>query len=88
MAAARYHGKLAEFLVPSGPEAWAPRGILLAEFLANPQRTVTAADKAGKTKSDREVLLITYLATREDSVARLIFTTLGMWRIDVEDIDF
>jgi hypothetical protein len=88
MAAARYHGKLAEFLVPSGPAAWMSRGGLLAEFLANPQRAVSAADKAGKTKSNRAVLLITYLATQEDGVPRLIFSTLGMWRIDVEDIDF
>jgi RNA polymerase sigma factor (sigma-70 family) len=88
MAAARYHGKLAEFLVPSGWAPWMSRGGLLAEFLANPQRTVAATDKAGKTKYDREVLLITYLATKEDGVPRLIFSTLGMWRIDVEDIDF
>jgi hypothetical protein len=88
MAAARYHGKLAEFLVPSGPAAWMSRGGLLAEFLANPQRAVSAGDKAGKTKSGREVLLITYLTTHEDGVPRLIFSTLGIWRIDVEDIDF
>jgi hypothetical protein len=89
MAAARYHGKLAELLVPSGWAAWMPRGGLLAEFLANPQRAVATADKAGKTKGDdREVLLITYLATEEEGVPRLIFTTLGLWRIDVEDIDY
>jgi hypothetical protein len=86
MAAARYHGKLAEFLVPAGPPQWMSRGSLLAEFLANPRRTVSA-DKAGKTKADRELLLITYLATEEARVPRLIFTTLGIWRIDAEDIE-
>jgi hypothetical protein len=88
MAAARYHGKLAEFLVPSAPAPWMARESLLAEFLANPHRTVAAVEKAGKEKDDREVRLITYLATEEDNVPRLIFTALGMWRIDVEDIDF
>ena len=88
MAAARYNGKLAEFLVPSGPEQWYSRGGLLAEFLANPQRAVAAPEKAGKTKDQREVLLITYLATEEDRVPQLIFSTLGIWRIDVEDIEF
>ena len=88
MAAARYNGKLAEFLVPSGWNPGMSRGSLLAEFLANPQRTVSATGKAGETKFDRDVLLITYLATREDEIPRRILTTLGMWRIDVEDIDY
>ncbi len=88
MAAARYHGKLAELLVPTGQPQWMSRGGLLAEFLANPQRAVATAEKAGKTKDRSEVLLITYLATEEDGVPRLIFSTLGMWPIDVEDIDF
>jgi hypothetical protein len=59
---------------------------LLAEFLANPRRAVSAG-KAGATKDDREVLLITYLATEEGRIPRLIFSTLGLWRIDVEDIE-
>lgn len=87
MAAARYHGKLAEFLLPSGTAPWIAREGLLAEFLANPRRTVAAAAKGGTTKDDREVLLITYLATEEGRIPRLIFSTLGMWRIDVEDIE-
>jgi RNA polymerase sigma factor (sigma-70 family) len=88
MAAARYHGKLAEFLVPTGWNPGMSRGSLLAEFLADPKRTVSAAAKSAEEKQQREVLLITYLATREDEIPRRILTTLGMWRIDVEDIDY
>jgi hypothetical protein len=87
MAAARYHGKLAEFLVASGPPQWMSRGGLLAEYLANPRRAVAAAGKAGATKDNSEVSLITYLATEEGRVPRLVFSTLGFWRIDVEDIE-
>jgi protocatechuate 3,4-dioxygenase beta subunit len=87
MAAARYHGKLAEFLLPSAPAPWASREVLLAAFLANPQRAVAAAGQAAKKGDNREVRLITYLATEEGRIPRLIFSTLGMWRIDAEDID-
>src|SRR5262249_45547573 len=85
LPAARDDGKLAEFLAPSGPAPCMAREGLLAEYLSNPQRAVAGAEKAGTTKDNREVLLITYLATEEDGVPRLIFSTLGMWRIDVED---
>jgi len=89
MAAARYDGKLAEFLLPSAPIEWASRESKLAEFLANPQRAVESAEKAPKAKDDRELVqLIGYLSTEPDHVPRLIFNSLGMWRIDVEDIDF
>jgi tetratricopeptide (TPR) repeat protein len=90
MAAARYDGKLAEFLLPSTKD-WTARESSLAEFLANPQRAVEAAEKApkGKSKGDLElVLLIGYLSTDQDRLPRLIFNSLGMWRIDVEDIEF
>jgi hypothetical protein len=87
MAAARYHGKLAEFLVPSASTPWVSRERLLAAFLANPQRAVAAAEPAAKKGDDREVRLITYLATEEGRVPRLILSTLGIWRIDAEDID-
>ena len=43
---------------------------------------------APKPKDDRELLqLLGYVATEEDRVPQLILNTLGMWRIDVEDID-
>src|SRR5262245_3225468 len=88
MAAARYDGKLAEFLLPSTTE-WTARESNLAEFLANPQRAVEAAEKAPKGKGDRELeQLIGYLSADHDRLPRLIFNSLGMWRIDVEDIDF
>ena len=89
LAAARYDGKLAEFLLPSAPTEWASRESKLAQFLANPQRAVEAAEKAPKGKDDRELAqLIGYLSTEPDHVPRLIFNSIGMWRIDVEDIDF
>jgi hypothetical protein len=89
MAAARYDAKLAELLLPAGPAQWVSRESQLAAFLVNPRRAVDTADKAPKAKDDRELVqLIGYLATEEDRVPRLILNTLGMWRIDVEDIDF
>ena len=89
MAAARYDGKLAELLLPSGTAQWLSREAQLAGFLINPQRAIETAEKAPQAKDDRERLqLIGYLATDEDRVPRLIFNTLGIWRIDVEDIDF
>ena len=61
----------------------------LAGFLANPQRAVETAERTPKAKDNRELLpLLSYLATDEDRVSRLILNTLGMWRVDVEDIDF
>jgi protocatechuate 3,4-dioxygenase beta subunit len=89
MVAARYDGKLAESLLPAGTAGWVSRELQLAGFLANPQRAVETAEKASKVMEDRELLqLLGYLATDEDRVSRLILNTLGMWRIDVEDIDF
>ncbi len=88
MVAARYDGKLAESLLPAGTAGWVSRESQLAGFLANPQRAVETAEKAPKAKDDRELLqLIGYLATDEDRVSPLILNTLGMWRVDVEDID-
>jgi len=89
MAAARYDGKLADFLLPMQSTEWIARESHLAQFLANPQRAVEMAEKGSRTKDDRELLqLIGYLATAEDQVPRLILNSLGMWRVDVEDIDF
>jgi cytochrome c2 len=74
--------------LPAETAGWVPRESHLAGFLANPQRAVETAEKAPKAKDDRELLqLIGYLATEEDRVSRLILNTLGMWRVDVEDID-
>jgi hypothetical protein len=89
IAAARYDGKLAELLLPTAASQWVAREAQLAEFLANPHRAVETAEKAAKTKDGRDLVqLIGYLATDEQRVPRLILSTLGMWRIDVEDIDF
>jgi hypothetical protein len=88
MVAARYDGKLAELLLPART-AWESREAQLAGFLANPQRSIATAEKALPGKDDREVLqLIGYLATDEDGISRLILHTLGVWRIDAEDIDY
>jgi|GEM_PF-5243577 len=88
MVAARYDGKMAELLLPAATAGWVSREAHLAGFLANPQRAITTVEKAPQAKDDREVLqLIGYLATDEDGISRLILNTLGMWRIDVEDID-
>ncbi len=85
MVAARYDGKLAELLLPLASVDWVSREAQLARYLANPQRAIDTAEKA---KEDRERLtLIGYLATEEDRLPRLILNTLGIWRIDVEDID-
>jgi protocatechuate 3,4-dioxygenase beta subunit len=89
MVAARYDGKLAELLLPARTADWVSREAQLAGFLANPQRAVATVEKAPQGKDDREVLqLIGYLATDEDGISRLILNTLGIWRIDVEDIDY
>jgi hypothetical protein len=88
MAAARYDGKLADFLLPAASTQFYSREAQLAAFLTNPQRTVASAEKGPKAKDNRELLqLLGYVATEEDRVPQLILNTLGMWRIDVEDID-
>jgi hypothetical protein len=89
MVAARYDGKLAGSLLPAAAAEWVARESQLAKFLADPQRAIAAAEKAPKAKDDRELVqLIGYLATAEDRVPRLILNSLGIWRVDVEDIDF
>lgn len=89
LAAARYDARLAEFLLPTGPAQIGVRETQLARFLASPRRTIEEAEKAPRTKGDRDqVKLISYVATPEDRIPRLIFSTLGIWPIDVEDIDF
>jgi hypothetical protein len=88
MAAARYDSKLAGFLLPESTNHFS-REAQLAGFLVNPRRAVENAEKSTKEKDNRELLqMIGYLATEEDRVPRLILHTLGIWRIDVEDIDF
>jgi hypothetical protein len=87
MVAARYDNRLAESLLPAGKAVFPSREFQLAGFLANPRRAVEAAEKA--RKDDRELLqVISYLATEDDEMPRQILNTLGIWRIDVEDIDF
>jgi hypothetical protein len=89
MTAARFDAKLAELLLPRTTAVFTAREAPLAEFLVNPLRAVAAAEKAPKTKGDRGLVqLIVCLATPEDQIPRLIFTTMGIWRIDVEDFDF
>jgi len=89
MVASRYDGKLAEYLLPARTAGWVSRESQLAGFLANPQRAVETAERTPKAKDDHELVqLLSYLATDEDRVSRLILNTLGMWRVDVEDIDF
>src|SRR5262249_31420754 len=89
MAAARYDGKLAGFLLAAPTPQFYSRESRLAAYLANPRRVVESFGKSPKAEEDREILqLIGYLATEEEGIPRLIFNALGMWRIDVEDIDF
>lgn len=91
MVAARYDARLAAFLLPVAPAApggWVSREAQLARFLAQPQRAVEAAAQAPKSIDDRQLVqLLTHLATEEDRIPRLILNTLGLWRVDVEDID-
>jgi hypothetical protein len=89
MVAGRYDAKLAESLLPVGKAVLGSRESQLASFLANPKRAVEATEKASGAKNDRELLqIINYLATEQDRIPQLILSTLGIWRPDVEDIDF
>jgi hypothetical protein len=89
MVVARYDGKLAKSLLAAGKDGWASRESQLAEFLVNPKHAVETAEKAADAKNDRDLLqLINFLATEEDRLPRLILNRLGIWRVDVEDIDF
>ncbi len=89
IAAARYDGKLAELLLATpGPQVYTREG-LLARFLVHPRRTVLEAAKGSSPQEERErSQLIGYVGTPEDRLPRLIQHTLGIWRIDAEDIDF
>jgi protocatechuate 3,4-dioxygenase beta subunit len=89
MAAARYDGKLAEFLLAPDPAHASFRETSLATFLANPQRSIEKLELAANARNDGDLVqMIKYLATDQDQLTRLILNTLGMWRPDVEDIDF
>ena len=89
MVAGRYDAKLAESLLPAGKAVLVSRESQLASFLVNPKRTVEATEKASGEKNDRDLLqLINHLATEDDRIPQLILTTIGIWRPDVEDIDF
>jgi protocatechuate 3,4-dioxygenase beta subunit len=88
MAAARYDRTLAEFLLAPPTTQFYSREAALAGFLVHPRRSVANVDKAPKGKDDRELLqLIGFVTTEDDRIPRLILNTLGIWRIDVEDID-
>jgi len=89
LTAACYDAKLAELLLPAPSAQQYAREGSLAAFLVHPQRSVAAAEKSSSPDVLRERLqLIDYLATAEDQIPRLIHRTLGIWRIDAEDIDF
>ncbi len=89
MSMARYDAKLAELLLPVPSPQFSGREGQLAQFLLHPQRTALAAGKASTPKEVQELLqLISYLGTEEEQLPRLIHRTLGIWRIDAEDIDF
>jgi len=89
MVAAGYDAKLAELLLPAPSREWQAREQQLADFLVNPQRAAEAVEKSASPERRAQDLaqLLGYAGIAENQIPRLIFRTLGIWRIDVEDID-
>jgi hypothetical protein len=88
MTIARYDPKLAALLLPAPSKVMQSREAQLAHFLVHPERTVQAATKAQSPDTARVLTqLIGYIGTEEDQLPRLIHHTLGIWRIDGEDLD-
>jgi protocatechuate 3,4-dioxygenase beta subunit len=90
MVIALYDARLAELLLPGPGSEYPSREAPLAQFLVHPERAVQPAGKKSTPQEARQRLaqVIRYAGTEEGQLPRLIHHTLGIWRIDAEDIDY